>query len=74
MTTPSVRPLGWLQIVLLAVPCVAVMVPPVFNRFDPTLWGVPFFYWWQMLWVPLSGVFIGIAHKTWAVRNKEEAR
>lgn len=52
-----------LQILLLMVPCIAVLVVPWFNRVDPRLFGIPFFYWWQLLWVPLSGVFIGIVRR-----------
>lgn len=63
MSKISVRPLGWLQGLLLAVPCVAVLIVPFFNRVEPELWGIPFFYWWQLLWVPLSGVFIGVVYK-----------
>ena len=62
MSTP--RKLGPLQIILLAIPCIAVLVAPFYNAIDPSLFGVPFFYWWQLLWVPLSGVFIAIVYKT----------
>ena len=64
MSKPSARPLGWLQILLLAIPCVAVLVVPFFNRIEPQLWGIPFFYWWQMLWVPLSGGFIALVYRS----------
>lgn len=59
----GVRKLGPLQIILLAIPCVAVLVVPWFNTLEPALFGIPFFYWWQLVWVPLSGVFIGIVYK-----------
>lgn len=39
---------------LLAVPLVGVLIPTIYNKTDPTLIGIPFFYWYQMLWVPLS--------------------
>jgi hypothetical protein len=28
----------------------------------PRLAGFPFFYWWQLLWVILTAVFIGVAY------------
>lgn len=59
----GVRKLGPLQIVLLAIPCIAVLAVPWFNTLDPALLGIPFFYWWQLAWVPLSGVFIAIVYK-----------
>jgi hypothetical protein len=57
------RPLGALQILLLAIPCVAVLAVPWFNRLEPALMGIPFFYWWQLVWVPLSGVFLAIVYR-----------
>ncbi len=74
MSKPSVRPLGWLQVLLLAIPCVAVLIVPFFNRVEPELWGIPFFYWWQMLWVPLSGVFVALVYRTVVVKRGEGER
>ena len=63
-TTPvGARKLGPVQLILLAIPCVAVLAVPWFNTQDPALFGIPFFYWWQLAWVPLSGVFIAIVYK-----------
>jgi Protein of unknown function (DUF3311) len=39
---------------LLVVPMVGLLIPPIYNHADPTLIGIPFFYWYQLLWVPLS--------------------
>jgi hypothetical protein len=39
---------------LLAVPLLGLLVPPIYNDIDPTLIGIPFFYWYQLLWVPIS--------------------
>ncbi len=60
--TPA-RKLGPLAVLLLAIPCVAVLIVPFFNTIQPELFGMPFFYWWQLLWVVLSSVFIGIVYK-----------
>ncbi|MGZ6679962.1 MAG: DUF3311 domain-containing protein [Solirubrobacteraceae bacterium] len=40
--------------VLLAVPLIGVLIPTIYNTSEPALIGIPFFYWYQMLWVPLS--------------------
>lgn len=74
MSKLTVRPLGWPQVVLLAIPCVAVLVVPFFNRVEPQLWGIPFFYWWQMLWVPLSGVFVALVYRKVVVKRAEGER
>jgi hypothetical protein len=39
---------------LLVVPLVGVLIPSVYNDLDPELAGIPFFYWYQTLWIPLS--------------------
>jgi hypothetical protein len=40
----------------LAVPFVALLWVPFYNRIEPSLWGIPFFYWYQMLWTVLGAV------------------
>jgi hypothetical protein len=59
------RPQGlahWTR-VLLALPFVAMLWVSSYNRIDPMLFGVPFFYWYQLLWVLLSAAVIGIVYK-----------
>lgn len=58
------RKLGPLQVALLAVPCIAVLIVPFYNRIDPVLFGIPFLYWWLGMWAPLSSIFIALAYKT----------
>ena len=50
---------------LLVVPLIGVLIPTFYNRIDPQLAGIPFFYWYQMLWIPLSvGVTVLVYVKT----------
>ena len=39
---------------LLILPLIGTLIPALYNYEDPTLIGIPFFYWYQLLWVPLS--------------------
>jgi Protein of unknown function (DUF3311) len=39
---------------LLLVPLVGTLIPPIYNSVDPRFIGIPFFYWYQMLWIPIS--------------------
>jgi hypothetical protein len=49
---------GWSWWYLLFVIQFAVVLwPPLYNRIEPTLWGIPFFYWFQLLWVIVSALF-----------------
>jgi uncharacterized membrane protein len=48
---------------LLLVPILAVLFPWVYDTRNPELIGIPFFYWYQMLWVPLSAVFTILVYR-----------
>ena len=39
---------------LILVPAVVNLATPVYNMVDPTLGGLPFFYWFQILMLALS--------------------
>lgn len=43
---------------LLLVPFVAMLDVPFFNEATPAIAGIPFFYWYQMLWIPLGAVLL----------------
>jgi hypothetical protein len=48
---------------LLVVPMVATLIPPIYNTKDPTLIGIPFFYWYLLLWVPVTAVCMVIVYR-----------
>ncbi|MDQ2837553.1 MAG: DUF3311 domain-containing protein [Actinomycetota bacterium] len=48
--------------VLLAIPVLALLIVPIYARKAPELWGFPFFYWYQLLWVLLCGLFTSAAY------------
>ena len=41
---------------LLLVPFVALLWVPFYNRTTPEVFGIPFFYWFQFLWVPITAL------------------
>jgi hypothetical protein len=43
---------------LLIVPYIAVLWPPFYNRLTPAIAGVPFFYWYQMLWIAIGALIL----------------
>ena len=54
---------GWSWWYLLfVVQFLIVLWPPLYNRADPTLLGVPFFYWFQLLWVIVSAVLTAVVY------------
>ena len=48
---------------LLFVPFIAVLWVPFYNRALPELAGIPFFYWYQLLWIPLGAVLLFLIHR-----------
>jgi hypothetical protein len=48
---------------LLLVPLVGVLLPPIYNVQDPELAGIPFFYWYQLLWVPVSAAITFVVYR-----------
>ena len=45
-----------MKYLLMFVPCLLALWAPFYNRVDPQLLGVPFFYWFQLLLVPVSAI------------------
>lgn len=41
-------------------PFVGTLIPPIYNRAEPALFGLPFFYWYQLLWVVITTALLGI--------------
>ncbi len=41
---------------LLLIPYVAMLWVPFYNAVEPSWQGIPFFYWYQFLWIILSAV------------------
>ena len=43
-------------LLLLLIPAISLLWLPLYNRYDPTFLGMPFFYWYQMLWIILTAL------------------
>jgi hypothetical protein len=39
------------SLLLLALPFVFLLIPQIYNRLEPRLFGLPFFAWYQFAWV-----------------------
>ena len=58
--------------ICLIVPFVAMLWVSSYSRITPEFIGIPFFYWYQMLWVPVSSALTFTAYLL--VRREERAR
>jgi uncharacterized protein DUF3311 len=47
---------------LLFVPIVVPLLTPLYNRLEPALFGLPFYYWSQLSFAVLSTVVIAVVH------------
>jgi len=52
-----------MKYVLLFAPCLVALEAPFYNSISPELAGVPFFYWFQLLLIPVSAFFIFLADR-----------
>jgi Protein of unknown function (DUF3311) len=41
---------------LLLLPFIGLLYPPLYATRSPELFGFPFFYWYQLAWVPVAAV------------------
>jgi hypothetical protein len=48
---------------LLLLPCIAILCVPFYNAVEPAWFGIPFFYWYQLLCIPFSALVIGLVYK-----------
>lgn len=53
-------------------PTVAVIAVPTYDSATPRLGGFPFFYWYQLIWVVLTGLLMVAAY--FAIRTDERRR
>lgn len=52
---------GWYAAVAIIF-AVALWVP-IYNRVDPRLFGTPFFYWFQFVWIIVTALVTAAAYK-----------
>ncbi|WP_460521677.1 DUF3311 domain-containing protein [Humibacter antri] len=57
--------------ILIAIAIIMPLIVPLYAFAKPTLWGMPFFYWYQLLWVFIAAGLLGIAY---LVMRKEDRR
>lgn len=48
---------------LLLLPYIFLLWVPLYARDSPELFGFPFFYWYQFLWVILSALLTGLVYR-----------
>jgi len=57
------RPRRRRWVLLLLLPYLGLCFPIVYARSTPALWGFPFFYWYQLVWVILASALLAIVYR-----------
>jgi hypothetical protein len=68
---PAVQPAGrrhWWNLLLVA-PFVGTLWVPFYNSLEPRVFGIPFFYWYQFVWVGIGAILTAIVY--FATRETE---
>jgi Protein of unknown function (DUF3311) len=50
-------------VLLLVLPYLALCFPQIYARSTPALFGFPFFYWYQFVWVILASAILAIVYR-----------
>jgi hypothetical protein len=57
------RPRRSRWVLLLLLPYLGLCFPIIYARATPALWGFPFFYWYQLVWVVLASTLLAIVYR-----------
>lgn len=69
----AVRPAYWIAGVLLALSVVVPLLVSTYAKDEPRLWGFPFFYWYQLMWVFISAITVSISYQL-VIREERRRR
>ena len=58
---PERKGRSWL-LLLLIIPFIVMVWPPFYNYREPSFIGIPFFYWFQLLWVIITAIITAIVY------------
>ncbi len=61
LTRPEKKGRTWFRLLLL-IPFIALLWPPFYNFRTPILFGFPFFYWFQLLWIILTAIITAFVY------------
>ncbi len=54
----AMRKRAWYALLLL--PFAGTLLPQLYNHPDPALFGLPFFYWYQLAWVIVTALLLSV--------------
>ena len=48
---------------LLLLPFAALLVPPLYAHYTPRIFGIPFFYWYQAVWLIITAAITTFVYR-----------
>ncbi|MBX9423013.1 MULTISPECIES: DUF3311 domain-containing protein [Streptomyces] len=67
---PTITPMRVVIGLCLFAPFVAMLWVSSYAKTEPLFAGIPFFYWYQMLWVLISTALTMVAYKLWQIDQR----
>ena len=61
----------WIVGALLLVAIVMPLMVPLYAKEEPTFADIPFFFWYQFLWIPIAALLTTIAYR---IVSRQERR
>ena len=61
VTRPERKGRSWLLLLLL-IPFIVLLWPPLYNSSSPEFIGIPFFYWFQLLWIIITAILMAVVY------------
>ncbi len=61
LTRPERKSRPWLLFLLL-IPFIVMLWPPFYNFKEPAFIGIPFFYWFQLLWIVITAILLALVY------------
>lgn len=64
---------NWLRLLVL-IPFAVLAWVPFYNRVEPELAGIPFFYWYQLAWIVIGALLLALVYEFENPAPGEDAR
>lgn len=61
MTRLTRKRIFWIG--LLFIICLVSLIVPLYNHAEPSIAGIPFFYWFQFCWLGVGAIVTALAYK-----------
>ncbi len=61
VSRPQRKQASW-ALILLIVPFIVLLWPPFYNFVQPDFIGIPFFYWFQLLWIIITAILTAVLY------------